>query len=134
MEERGIDVDHSTINRWTLKYSPLLDEAFHRRQRPVWLSWRMDETSIKGKDPWRYLYHAVDKYGATLDFLLTAHRAQKVSKTTRSARRATRSAVSHRASDKRQPVWTSRPHSVRTSRGASSAAEINRISIGWSGR
>ena len=44
MEERGVDVDHSTINRWTIKYSPLLEEAFHRRKRPVWVSWRMDET------------------------------------------------------------------------------------------
>src|SRR3954454_17817044 len=44
MEERGVDVDHSTINRWTIKYSPLLEEAFHRRKRSVWVSWRMDET------------------------------------------------------------------------------------------
>jgi hypothetical protein len=36
MEERGVDVDHSTINRWTIKYSPLLEEAFHRRKCPVW--------------------------------------------------------------------------------------------------
>ena len=49
MEERGVDVDHSTINRWTIKYSPLLEEAFHRRKRPVWVSWRMDETYIKVK-------------------------------------------------------------------------------------
>ena len=55
MEERGVDVDHSTINRWTIKYSPLLEEAFHRRKRPVWVSWRMDETYIKVKGQWRYL-------------------------------------------------------------------------------
>ena len=42
MEERGVDVDHSTINRWTIKYSPLLEEAFHRRKRSVWVSWRME--------------------------------------------------------------------------------------------
>jgi transposase-like protein len=35
MEERGVDVDHSTINQWTIKYSPLLEEAFHRRKRSV---------------------------------------------------------------------------------------------------
>ena len=63
MEERGVDVDHSTINRWTIKYSPLLEEAFHRRKRPVWVSWRMDETYIKVKGQWRYLYRAVDKTG-----------------------------------------------------------------------
>jgi putative transposase len=45
MEERGVSVDHATINRWVLKYSPQLEEAFHHRKRPVWISWRMDETS-----------------------------------------------------------------------------------------
>jgi len=44
MRERGVSVDHATINRWVLKYNPLLEAAFHRRKRPVWLSWRMDET------------------------------------------------------------------------------------------
>ena len=51
MEERGVEVDHSTINRWVIKYSPQLEEAFHRRKRPVWVSWRMDETYIKPKLP-----------------------------------------------------------------------------------
>src|SRR5499433_2916923 len=74
MEERGVDVDHSTINRWVIKYSPLLEDAFHRRKRTVWVSWRMDETYIKVKGQWRYLYRAVDKYGETIDFLLTEHR------------------------------------------------------------
>jgi putative transposase len=74
MAERGVDVDHSTINRWTIKYSPLLEEAFHRRKRPVWVSWRMDETYVKVKGEWRYLYRAVDKHGQTMDFLLTEHR------------------------------------------------------------
>jgi transposase-like protein len=44
MEERGVEVDHSTLQRWVVKYSPPLEEAFHRRKRPVWVSWRMDET------------------------------------------------------------------------------------------
>ena len=44
MAERGVTVDHSTINRWVIKYSPQLEEAFHRRKRPVWVSWRLDET------------------------------------------------------------------------------------------
>src|SRR4030095_14286950 len=42
MEERGVEVDHSTINRWVIKYSPQLEEVFHRRKRPVWVSWRME--------------------------------------------------------------------------------------------
>src|ERR687897_2931519 len=74
MEERGVNVDHSTINRWVIKYSPLLEDAFHRRKRPVWVSWRMDETSIRVNGEWRYLYRAVDKSGQTIDFLLTEHR------------------------------------------------------------
>ena len=55
MLERGVHVDHSTINRWVVKYSPQLEEAFHRRKRPVWVSWRMDETYIKVKGEWKYL-------------------------------------------------------------------------------
>ena len=74
LEERGVEVDHATIQRWVVKYSPLLEEAFHRRKRPVWVSWRMDETYIKVKGEWRYLYRAVDKHGQTIDFLLTEHR------------------------------------------------------------
>ena len=74
MEERGVEVDHSTINRWVVKYSPQREEVFHRRKRPVWVSWRMDETYVKVQGQWQYLYRAVDKYGATIDFLLTEHR------------------------------------------------------------
>ena len=72
MRERGVRVDYSTVNRWVIKYSPQLEEAFHRRKRPVWLSWRMDETYIRVKGQWTYLYRAVDKTGQTIDFLLTA--------------------------------------------------------------
>ena len=80
MEERGVDVDHSTINRWVIKYSPLLEGAFHRRKRHVWVSWRMDETSSKVKGQWRYLYRAVDKQGQTIDFLLTKERDEQAAK------------------------------------------------------
>jgi putative transposase len=74
MAERGVAVDHATIQRWVVKYSPLLEAAFHRRKRPVWVSWRMDETYIRVKGEWKYLYRVVDKYGQTIDFLLTEHR------------------------------------------------------------
>ena len=77
MEERGVEVDHATINRWVIKYSPQLEEAFHRRKRPVWVSWRMDETYMKVKGQWRSLYRAVDKQGQTIDFLLTEHRDEE---------------------------------------------------------
>ena len=74
MQERGVSVDHTTVNRWVVKYSPPLSAAFHRHKRPVWLSWRLDETYIRIKGKWKYLYRAVDKYGQTIDFLLTAQR------------------------------------------------------------
>src|SRR2546430_2688494 len=77
MQERGVSVDHATINRWVLKYSPQLEEMFHRRKRPVWISWHMDETYIKVKGQWYYLYRAVDKHGQTIDFLLTEQRDQE---------------------------------------------------------
>jgi transposase-like protein len=77
MQERGVSVDHSTVNRWVVKYRPQLEAAFHRRKRPVWLSWRMDETYIRVKGQWSYLYRAVDKTGQTIDFLLTEHRNEQ---------------------------------------------------------
>ena len=80
MEERGVELDHATINRWGIKYSPLLEETFHRRKRPVWVSWRMDETYIKVKGAWCYLYRAVDKHGQTIDFLLTQQRDEPAAK------------------------------------------------------
>ena len=80
MEERGVPVDHATIQRWVVKYSPQLEDAFHRRKRPVWVSWRMDETYIRIKGQWYYLYRAVDKQGQTIDFLLTKHRDERAAK------------------------------------------------------
>jgi putative transposase len=80
MHERGVSVDHATVNRWVLKYSPQLEAAFHRCKRPVWRSWRMDETYIKVRGHWRYLYRAVDKAGQTIDFLLTEERNERAAR------------------------------------------------------
>ena len=68
MEDRGVGVDHSTINRWVIKYSPKLEVEFSRKyKRTIGGSWRVDETYIKVKGMWCYLYRAVDKSGATID-------------------------------------------------------------------
>ncbi len=74
MAERGIVVDHSTLYRWVIRLTPLLDKVFRRYKRPVGRRWPMDETYIKVKGQWKYLYRAVDSSGQTIDFLLTANR------------------------------------------------------------
>jgi len=80
MEERGVLLDHATLQRWVVQYSPQLAEACHRRKRPVWVSGRMDETYIKIKGQWYYLSRAVDKTGQTIDFRLTEHRDEQAAK------------------------------------------------------
>jgi transposase-like protein len=74
MEERGVSVDHSSINRWAIRFLPLIEKMARKHKRLVGGSWRMDETYIKVKGVWKYLYRAVDKQGKTVDFLLTAKR------------------------------------------------------------
>ena len=74
MEERGVSVDHSTINRQVVCFLPVIEKQSRKHKRQVGASWRIDEAYIKVKGVWRYLYCAVDKEGKTVDFLLTAHR------------------------------------------------------------
>ena len=80
MEERGVSVDHSSINRWAIRFLPLIEKMARRYKRPLGGSWRMDETYIKVKGAWKYLYRAVDKQGMTVDFLLTAKRDMAAAK------------------------------------------------------
>src|ERR671917_494515 len=67
MAERGIEIDHSTINRWVLKYAPELDKRIRPHLKPTNDSWRVDETYIKIKGVWKYLYRAVDSEVITVD-------------------------------------------------------------------
>jgi putative transposase len=67
-------VEHSSINRWAVRFLPLLEKVFRKHTRPGGSSWRMDETDIKVKGVWKYLYRAVHKQGHSVDFLLTAKR------------------------------------------------------------
>jgi len=75
---RGVKVDHATIQRWVFKFTPLVEQQFRKRKKSVGKRWRMDETYIKVKGQWKYLYRAVDKQGNTVDFLLT-NRRQRIS-------------------------------------------------------
>jgi len=59
MSERGVAVDQSTLHRWVIKYAPEIEKQFRRRQRSVGRSWRLDETYVKIRGLWAYLYRAV---------------------------------------------------------------------------
>ena len=74
MAERGISIDHATVHRWTIHYAPLLLEQFNRRKRPVTKSWHMDETYIKVRGQWKYLYRAIDSNGDTVEFWFSERR------------------------------------------------------------
>ena len=74
MAERGVQVDHATIHRWTVHYAPLLLEQFNRRKRPVTGKWHVDETYIQVRSRWKYLYGAIDSNGDTVEFGLSERR------------------------------------------------------------
>jgi transposase-like protein len=72
--DRGVEVDHTTIFRWIQAYAAELEKRLRPHLRSCNGSWRVDETYIKVKGRWTYLYRAVDRYGQTIDFLLSARR------------------------------------------------------------
>lgn len=71
MAERGLSVDHSTVQRWVVRFSPQLLERFNRRKRSVTGKWHMDETYIKVRGQWMYLCRAIDSAGDTVEFFLS---------------------------------------------------------------
>lgn len=78
--ERGVIVDHATINRWVIKFTPVLEHRARRRKKLVSDSWRMDETYIKVKGKWVYYYRAVDKFGNVIDYYLSPNRDEAAAK------------------------------------------------------
>jgi transposase-like protein len=74
MAERGIAVDHATIHRWAVRYAPLLLERFNLRKRAVIGRWHVDETDIKVRGRWLYLYRAIDSNGDTVEFWFSERR------------------------------------------------------------
>ena len=81
MQERGVEADHTTIYRWVQHYAPEIEKRLRWYWKPcLGYSWRVDETYIKVKGKWTYLYRAVDKTGATIDFFLSSTRNSKAAK------------------------------------------------------
>src|SRR6478672_11377985 len=80
MLERGLHVDHTTIYRWVQHYAPELEKRFRPHLKACNDSWRVDETYIKIKKTWMYLYRAVDSDGQTLEFLLSPTRDAEAAK------------------------------------------------------
>ena len=74
MRERGLSVDHVTVWRWVQRYAPQIERRLRPHLKPTNKSWRVDETYIRVKGKWTYLYRAVDSTGASIDFLLSAKR------------------------------------------------------------
>jgi IS6 family transposase len=80
MTERGLSVDHTTIYRWVQEYAPELDKRSRPYLKQANDSWRVDETYVKVRGKWMYLYRAVDSTGQTLDFLLNQSRSTRAAK------------------------------------------------------
>ncbi len=80
MTERGLSVDHTTIYRWVQHYAPELEKRCRSHLKPTNNSWRVDETYIKVKGKWKYLYRVVDSAGNTIDFMLSAKRDKRAAK------------------------------------------------------
>ena len=74
MAVRGLSLAHTTIMRWVLHYAPEFERRWNRFARPAGPSWRVDETYVKIRGEWVYLYGAVDRAGNTVDFRLSTRR------------------------------------------------------------
>src|SRR5438045_9313120 len=78
--ERGLEIDHTTVWRWVQHYAPELEERTRPHLKSTNKSWRVDETYVRIKGRWFYLYRAIDSAGATIDFFLSAFRSAPAAK------------------------------------------------------
>jgi transposase-like protein len=80
MAERGVEVDPSTIWRWVQRYAPELEKEIRWYQGYSGPAWRVDETCIRVKGAWKWLFRAIDREGRTIDFMLTDRRNSKAAR------------------------------------------------------
>ncbi len=102
LEERGLEADHTTVWRWVQRYGPELEQRMRRHLKPTNKSWRVDETYVRVKGRWCYMYRAIDSAGATIDFLLSGLRDADA------AKRLFRKALSHASHPQPRVINTDR--------------------------
>lgn len=105
MAERGVDVDHATLNRWVVKFSTDLAAKAQKRKLQTANSWRMDETYVQVKGQWAYLYRAVDRDGRTLDFMLSAKRDKAAARRFFNVRLQRMAGLIASLSTRAAPIW-----------------------------
>ena len=77
LKNKGVEVDHSTIQRWVEKFSCVLDMVFKKNKKPLTSSWYLDETYIKVKGKWLFYYRVIDRNNQTVDYMLSIRRNKK---------------------------------------------------------
>ena len=113
MQERGVNVDPSTLFRWVQRYAPEVEKRVRRYQGSRCGCWRVDETYVRVGGKWKYLFRAVDKHGQLIDFMLSNRR------NTRAAYRFLRKAL--------KTMIACPPSSVTTDKLASYPKAIRRL-------
>jgi transposase-like protein len=74
LAERGVEVDHTTVYRWVVRFTPLLAEAARPCRYAVGSRWQVDETYVKVGGQWRYVYRAIDQFGQVIDVFVSPRR------------------------------------------------------------
>jgi transposase-like protein len=119
LNERGVEVDHVTVYRWVLRFTPLLADAARPCRHAVGDRWQVDETYVKVAGQWRYVYRAIDQFGQVIDVFVSQQRDAKA------ARRFFERAI---GSTKVTPA------EVTTDRAPVYSAWIHRFGCGWADR